>query len=100
MHRTVSAAHAKAHLASLIAEVEHRSAHIVIARRGQPVAALIGLADLERLDHVPEIGNRPIGALALVGAWKSLGDAELDALVEDIYDQRSRDLGRDVNLEE
>ena len=34
-----------------------------------------------------------------MSAWREVGDAVIDALVQDIYAQRERDLGCDVNLE-
>jgi len=49
MMKHVSAADAKAHFSSLISEVEHGKAHIVIERHGRPVAALVSMEDLERL---------------------------------------------------
>ncbi len=42
---------------------------------------------------------RPIGALALVGAWRDIEDSYLDALITDIYSRREKDTGRYVELE-
>ena len=44
--------------------------------------------------------REPRGALALVGLWGDLDDAEIDAFIADIYAQRERDTGRTVELEE
>lgn len=41
---------------------------------------------------------RPLGALALVGAWSYMGDEYIDALVTHIYAERERDTGRRVDL--
>ena len=34
----------------------------------------------------------PKGPLALVGAWKEVGDEEIDALIEHIYAEREKGL--------
>jgi hypothetical protein len=38
------------------------------------------------------------GVLALVGLWRDVADAEIDAFVRDIYAERERDKGRPVDL--
>ena len=43
---------------------------------------------------------KPEGALALLGAWGELDDDEVDALIEEIYASRRRDIGRPVELED
>lgn len=43
---------------------------------------------------------RPEGALALLGAWGELEDEEVDALIEEIYASRRRDIGRPVEFED
>ncbi|MGH3147480.1 MAG: type II toxin-antitoxin system Phd/YefM family antitoxin [Rubrobacter sp.] len=90
---------AKAHLSELMARVGYGGERFVIERRGRPLAALVGVEDLERLeteggDAVP----RPRGALALVGAWRAAEERDLDAVVEEIYAERERDTGRPVDL--
>lgn len=97
--KKVSAAQAKAQLAALVAEVAYRGEHIIIERRGKPLAALVSIADLERLEQGQSTSAQPRGALALVGIWRDVAEEELDALVSDIYASRERDLGRAVKLE-
>jgi prevent-host-death family protein len=99
MAKRVSAAQAKANFATLVAEVAFGGQCIIIERRGKPLAALVSLADLERLEQEHATSARPTGALALVGAWRDVPDEELDAVVSDIYATRERDKGRPVNLE-
>ena len=99
MAKKVSAAQAKAHLSALVAEVAYGGQHVVIERRGKPMAALVSVADLERLEGERAAAARPLGALALVGAWREVEDSEIDALIEDIYAQRDRDVGRPVDIE-
>jgi antitoxin (DNA-binding transcriptional repressor) of toxin-antitoxin stability system len=72
---------------------------VIIERRGKPLAALVSLADCERLEQEHATSARPIGVLALVGAWWGVPDEDLDALVADIYAARKRDKGHPVNLE-
>ncbi|MBM3948836.1 MAG: type II toxin-antitoxin system Phd/YefM family antitoxin [SAR202 cluster bacterium] len=99
MLKTVTAAEAKAHLSTLMAEAAHTGRRILITRRGKPMAALVSVSDVERFEREEPGAERPRGALALLGAWKELEDEEIDALVADIYEARSRDTGRPVEIE-
>lgn len=99
MARRISAAQAKAHLSDLMARVAHAGEQFLIERRGKPVAALVSVDDLERLEQGRALSDRPQGALALVGAWREVDDRDLDAIVRDIYAERSRDTGRPVSLD-
>jgi len=98
--KRVSAAQAKAHLSALVAEVAYGGQHIIIERRGKPLAALVSVSDLEHLQRDRPGSERPLGALALVGAWSEVVDDELDALVTDIYRSRLADEGRPVNFDQ
>jgi prevent-host-death family protein len=97
--KKMSAAQAKAQFSALMAEVAHGGQHIVIERRGKPFAALVSVTDLERLEEGQATSARPRGALALVGAWRGVGDQKLDALIASIYAKRSQDTGRSVEIE-
>lgn len=88
MNRRVNITIAKAHLSSLIEEVACQGKHVIIERRGQPMAALIGMDDLTRLEETQSVAAEPRGALALLGIQHDLTDEEIDALVDDIYAQR------------
>jgi antitoxin YefM len=98
MVRRVSAAQAKAHLSELVSRVAHGGERVVIERRGTPMAALVKVEDLARLEAEKSLVAEPLGALALVGAWADLGDDEMDALVDHVYAERARDLGRPVDF--
>jgi prevent-host-death family protein len=100
MAKRMSAAQAKAQFSSLLAEVAHSGQHIIIERRGKPFAALVSVEDLEQLEQYRASSAKPQGALALVGAWREMGDAELDAIIDEIYVQRAKDMGRPVELED
>lgn len=96
--RRISAAQAKAHFSALVAEVAYGGEHYVIERRGKPLAALVSVDDLQRLEQLRPPARRQ-GALALVGAWREVEEQALDTLIAEIYAQRARDRGRAVSLE-
>ena len=68
--------------------------HVVIERHGHPVAAIVSIEDLARLEGERPTGGRPAGALALVGAWADLDDTAIDAFLADVASTRQRDTGR------
>ncbi len=98
MTKRISAAQAKAHFSALVAQVAYGGEDYVIERRGKPLAALVSVDDLQRLEGLRP-ASRLQGALALVGAWREVEEQDLDALIADIYAQRARDTGRAVSLE-
>ena len=98
MARHVSVAQAKAHLSALLAEVAFGGQRYVIERHGKPVAGLVGVDEIERLEQDQPAPSASQGFLALVGAWRAVPDAEIDALLAEIYAERSRDTGRPVEL--
>ncbi|MBI4317143.1 MAG: type II toxin-antitoxin system Phd/YefM family antitoxin [Chloroflexi bacterium] len=100
MAKTVSAAQAKAQLSALMGRVAYAGEHYVIERRGKPIAALVSVHDLEELEWGRATSERPLGALALVGAWRELDDQEMDKMVAAIYAERERDTRRAVEIED
>ena len=99
MAEKVRVTEAKAHLSELMARVGYGGERFVIERRGRPLAALVRVEDLERLEaEGREVSSRSLGALALVGAWGEVEDRDLDTLLEDVYAERERDTGRPVDL--
>lgn len=94
----ISVADAKARFAAVLDGVLHRGERYVIERRGRAVAAIVNVAELERLDRGSAIGERPAGAMALVGLWQDVPDEEIDALLADLRAARERDTGRRVEL--
>lgn len=95
---SVGIAEAKRDFADLLGAVRHRGARFVIERRGTPVAALVPLDDLARLERTPDEDGRPSGFLALVGAFDDAPELPdlLDEAVRDRPAQRPRpvpDLG-------
>ncbi|MBI2917501.1 MAG: type II toxin-antitoxin system Phd/YefM family antitoxin [Chloroflexi bacterium] len=100
MVKKVSASAAKAQLAELVLGVAYRGDRVVIERRGKPVAALVSVEDLERLEQTQPTAASQRGALAILGLWKDWPKEELDALVADIYAERDRDTGRPVDMKD
>ena len=100
MAEKVKVTEAKAHLSALMARAGYGGERFLIERRGRPLAALVGVEDLERLEGERggvSLRSRPRGALALVGAWgEFVENDEIDAMLEDIYAGRERDTGRAV----
>jgi prevent-host-death family protein len=97
--KKVSAAEAKAKLSALVAEVAFGGQWVVIERRGKPLAALVSMSDLARLEQGRATSSQPRGALALVGAWRDVPEEEINALISAIYATREQDLGRPVKVE-
>ncbi len=100
MAKKVRVTEAKARLSALMARVGYGGERFLIERRGKPLAALVGVEDLERLEgEMGGTSSRPLGAVALVGAWGEVGERDLDSVLEEIYAERERDTGRVVDLE-
>lgn len=99
MAEKVRVTEAKAQLSELMARVGYGGERFVIERRGRPLAALVGVEDLKRLESKSgDVTSRPLGAIALVGAWGEVEERDVDALLQEIYAERERDTGRPVDL--
>ena len=59
MVKKVKAAQAKAHLSALMAQAAYGGMRILIERRGKPLAALVSVDDLERLELGRPRAERP-----------------------------------------
>jgi prevent-host-death family protein len=91
--KRVSAAEAKAKLPELVARVAYAGEKYVIERRGKPLAALVAVADLQRLEAAA-LSEQRRGALALVGAWAEVPDEEIDAIFGEVIASRAQQSGR------
>lgn len=99
MAKKVRVTEAKAQFSALMARAGYGRERFVIERRGRPLAALVGVEDLERLEEDwSKVASRPLGALALVGAWGEVEERELEFVLEEIFAGRERDTGRPVDL--
>ena len=98
MAKRVRVTEAKAQLSALMARAGYGGERFLIERRGRPLAALVGVEDLERLEREGDAPSRPLGALGLVGAWGEVEERDLESVVQEIYAERERDTGRPVDL--
>src|SRR5262245_25244484 len=99
MTKSFSTADIKARLSEMIGKVVYGHERLVVLRRGKPVAALVSLQDLRRLEALdaadtakPDV--HPI--MRAFGGWADRDD--LDALTSEIYDDRRAAPGREVEL--
>jgi len=94
MTKRVSAAQAKARLSELMSQVAYGGERIIIERRGKPLAVLIGVGELERLERRdPDIRNPDLFE-SLSGAFGDVPDEEIDQLFKEIVESRQLDFGR------
>src|SRR4051794_19072297 len=98
MAKKISIAEAETQLAELTTRVAEQGEHYVIERDGKPVAALVSIPDLSRLEGEREQDSRPIGFRGLIGLWHDVDLDEIDKMVADIYAAREKDYGRPVDL--
>ena len=88
-----SVADAKKNLSELMSRTAYNNERFLIQRRGKPMAALVSVEDLARLEKDTAA---PKGLLAAVGA---LADFDgLDSMIEEIYRQREQAQDRPVEL--
>ncbi|HEY7062644.1 MAG TPA: type II toxin-antitoxin system Phd/YefM family antitoxin [Chloroflexota bacterium] len=81
MAKRVRAAQAKAQLSALVAQLASGGEHVIIERRGKPLAALVR--------------SEASGLPPWIGAWGDvLSDEEIDQFIADVYAARERDLAR------
>ena len=90
-----SVADAKKNLSELMSRAAYNNERFLIQRRGKPMAALVSIEDLTRLEKEPVA---PKGLLAAVGALAEF--EELESTVEEIYRQREQAQDRPVDLEQ
>jgi prevent-host-death family protein len=89
----------KAHFSEFINRVAYGSERLVVLRRGKPVAALVSLEDLRRLEvlEAAETGVRSQNLHPIMRAFGGWVDrTDLDELVAEIYADRDAATGREV----
>jgi len=94
----------KARLSEFIGRVAYGRERLLVLRRGKPVAALVSVEDLRRLEALEaggaasepghELAAHPI--MAAFGGWA--GRDDLDELVEEIYADRLATADREITL--
>jgi prevent-host-death family protein len=96
--KRISIAKAKKELSSVVADVERGAERYVLEDDGRPVAAVVSLEDLERLQETAGQGAksevRRGGLLAFQGLFEGvMTDAEVDEFIRDVYRAREGDSG-------
>jgi len=88
----------KARLSELIGRVAHRHERLIILRRGKPVAAIVSIDDLRRLEALDaaqtSADEHPI--MRAFGGWADRTD--LDELTAEIDANRRSAEGREIEL--
>ncbi len=99
MTKSFSTADIKARLSEMIGKVVYGHERLVVLRRGKPVAALVSLQDLQRLEALDASGAEKPDVHPIIrafGGWAKRDD--LDTLTDEIYQHRTATLGREVEL--
>ena len=94
----------KARLSEFISRVAYGRERLLVLRRGKPVAALVSVEDLHRLEALDaaaasgDAGREPTAhpIMAAFGGWADRDD--LDELVEEIYADRLAATDREIAL--
>lgn len=100
MTKKVSAAQAKAQLSELVSQVAYGGERVIIERRGKPLAVLVSVEELERLDADTASSARPDLFESLLGIAEDIPDEKIDEMVKHIYQERERDGVRPSPFEE
>jgi len=83
MAKALSVAETKRRFSDVLGSIHHRGERVVVERRGRPIAAIVPLDDLARLE-----GGSARGVLALVDAF---ADAKkLPRILDDVVRARGR----------
>ncbi len=85
--KKIGVAEAKRNFSELMDEVSKEGRHFIIERNGKPVAAMVGVKDLELIEKQRrQAGGN--GLLAALGAWDDFEG--LDEMIKDIYRKRKK----------
>jgi prevent-host-death family protein len=99
MAKSFSTADIKARLSEMIGKVIYGHERLVVLRRGKPVAALVSLQDLQRLEALDAASSEKPEFHPIMHAFGGWADREdLDALISEIYEDRTATLGREIEL--
>ena len=93
MVKQVSTVQLRKKLSALLAHVVDSDQHVIIEKRGEPLAALVSVDALELMEQKRTTSANSLGALALAGAWGELKDRDMDSLLADVHAGRGGDAG-------
>jgi len=86
MTKKIGVAEVKKQFSTLISEVSLKGEHFIIERKGRPMAAVVSVKDLDRIEEPKK--QRKKGLLAAIGAWEEFDD--LEKMVVEIYKGRGK----------
>jgi antitoxin (DNA-binding transcriptional repressor) of toxin-antitoxin stability system len=91
MGKSIGVAEVKRSFSAVMGEVALKGEHFVIEKKGKPMAALVSVQELHRIEG--EKGReKKRGLLAAIEAWDDF--EELEETVADIYEQRAKSKNR------
>jgi len=101
MTLTVDTSQMKAQLSEFIGRVTFGRERVLVLRRGKPVAALVSVEDLRRLevtDQAQATDEKPAEhpIMKVYGRWA--GPDDWDTVLEEIYADRLASTGREIEL--
>jgi len=92
MKEHASVAKMKSHLSEYIAKVAYSNHRIIITKREKPVAALVDIPSLEKIESMDEA----LGLASVIGKWKNF--EEIAGEIQHIYEGRKKDELRNVSI--
>src|SRR5262249_12978466 len=99
MTKSFSTADIKARLSEMIGKVIYGHERLVVLRRGKPVAAIVSLQDLRRLEALDAAASEKPDVHRIMRAFGGWADRDdLDARKSEYYDDRSPAPGREGEL--
>tara|TARA_B100002003_G_C13620917_1_gene318511 strand:+ start:40 stop:315 length:276 start_codon:yes stop_codon:yes gene_type:complete len=90
--KRASVAEIKSHFSEYISKVAYSQEKIIITKRNKPIAALIDMNELKKLNNVKEIS----GLSSVIGKWKNFH--EISEEIDKAYRLRKRDKPRNVSI--
>ena len=103
MTQSVDTSVVKAQLSEFIGRVAYRKERLLVLRRGKPVAALVSVEDLRRLETADAAAGESTDKPAMhpimraYGGWAESDDLG-DEFVAEIYADRLKAVGREIDL--
>ena len=96
---SLDTAHVKAHLSEIVGRVAYGRERLIVLRRGKPIAAIVSVEDLHKLEAMDAAGERSESVVVhpimhAYGGWAHRTD--VDELLAEIYADRKAATGREV----
>jgi prevent-host-death family protein len=92
IEKKVAVAEAKSRFSELLSKVAHANQRIIVTKRQKPIAAIVTMDDLRRLNLM----EKRSGLLSCVGKWDRFEEIVKD--VEAAYNARNEDKPRNVSF--